>query len=124
MAEVVVSSFKVDMVSAQALKVLKFAVTHAQKNRYIKQHTIQINAFCCSAGLPSHTVDEFSSLLKEACRASFVVETIDTASPDRDDLPFFSWVIFIAVCVDSSSVTFEICDRILEKELVMMLKNI
>jgi hypothetical protein len=124
MNETVISSFKVDMLSAHALAALKFAVMHAKKNRSVRWHAIPISVFCSGAGLPNLAADELSSILHMVFNASFVVESIDIASPDRDDLPFCSWKILTAAKVDSSSCSFEICDRILEEESLFMLESV
>lgn len=121
MAEVVIAEFEIDKLTAPALKLLKAAVTYALENRRVKLHTMSINTLCRLAGLPSFTAQEFSILLQQARRALVVVEVMDTASPDRDDLPYASWPVFNEVRIDGSSVAFEICRRTFDEKLVSTL---
>jgi hypothetical protein len=124
MAELVVRTFDVSSLSAQALSVMKAAVLYAEKNRQARTHTMSIDEFCRLAGLPSFCVDSFQSLLREACGALAIVQAIDTSAPDKDDLPYCSWPVFDRVSLMGCDVTFGICNLSFDEGILACLANI
>lgn len=124
MAEVVISKFEIDGLTAPALDVLRAAVAHAQANPRVRVQKMPIDEFCRLAGLPNMPSDEFSELLREACRALVIVEAVDTDSPDRDDLPYASWPVFSEVGVDGSTVAFAICNHTFDEKLLRLLPTL
>jgi hypothetical protein len=121
MPELVVSTFDVSSLSDAALELMKAAVQHAYKNQRVRLHTMKSAEICSLAGLPPMTIDDFHTLLLEACRALVIVEVVDSASPSRDDLPYASWQVFKEVRFCDSDVTFEISNHTLDEMLMASL---
>lgn len=124
MAELTIIEFEMDKLTAPALSVFKAAVMHAQKNRGIRLHRIPITVFCRLAGIPGLSSKEIQILLNEARKVLAIREVIDTASPNRDDLPYLSWPVFTMVLVDELNVSFEICQRTFDERLLSRLPDL
>lgn len=124
MAVLVVSTFEISGLTAPALNILKAAVRYAKENQWIQTHTMSIDAFCNLAGLQSLPVEHFWSLLREASGVLAIVEEVDTSAPNRVDLPYASWPVFGAVCIDGGDVMFEVCDHTFRAELLGVLQNL
>lgn len=124
MAELVIAKFEVTKLTDLALKLLIAAVIHAEKNRGVRLHMMSIKSFCDLAGIRTLSNAEFSPLLRQACRASAVIDVIDTVFPERDDLPFSSWAVFSEVVVDGPNVSFAICEAAFDERLLINLHRL
>lgn len=120
----VISKFEVAGMSAAALDVMKTAVLYAAENRRVRTHKMSIVAFCQRGGFQSTPVEQFWSLLREACRAVVIVEGVDTSELGRDDLPYSSWPVFDGVWIDGNDVMFEICNRSFDSGVLASLPNL
>lgn len=103
---------------------MKTAVLHAEENRRVRTHKMSIDAFCQMGGLQSTPVEQFLSLLREACRALVMVEGVDTSDPRRDDLPYSSWPVFDGVWIEGNDLMFEICNRSFDSGVLASLPNL
>ena len=108
MPELVVASFDVAGLSNVARKIMTTAVRRAFAHQEVKKHTMRIDEFCREARLRWTTPKQFRSWIREARKALAVIEVIDTDSPDRDDLPYFSWQVFVELLDNGTEIVFEI----------------
>lgn len=124
MAELVIHSFCVDMLTAQALELLKATVVYAKKHSSTRRHKMSTYTLRSLAGLSSLTADEFTKVLTEVPKASLVIEAIDTDAPERNDLPWGSFPLVRVVLTSDSCVNFEVENRILDDKLLTLLLNL
>jgi hypothetical protein len=108
MPELVVSTFDVTKLSHAARKLMKTAVRRAYAHQDVKKHTVRIDEFCRESGLRPTTSEQFRRWMREARKSLAVVEVIDTDLPNRDDLPYSSWPVFLEIRSNATEVTFEI----------------
>lgn len=124
MTVLVLSEFDVTGLSVRALKVMRAALLHAEKNRPVQLHRMGIEAFCELAGFPLTSVATFWQLLREASRTLVIVQNIDTSSRRCDVLPGGSWPVFNGVWIDGCDVIFEVCNRTFDDGLLATLPNL
>lgn len=108
MSEIVVVGVDVDRLSKGAVELMKAAVRYAYANKNSLQHTMPIQEFFLLADQPPLTTKQFQILQKEARKAIAFVEVIDTAFPDRDDLPSSSWQVLKKFYSDGLKIVFEV----------------
>lgn len=123
MTVLVLSKFDVTGLSVRALKVMRAALLHAEKNRLVQLHRMRIETFCELAGFPLTSVASFWQLLREASRTLVIVQNIDTSNLRRDVLPGCSWPVFNGIWIDGRDVIFEVCNRTLDDGLLATLPN-
>lgn len=123
MPEVIISTFDTHRLSHSALKLMKSAVMYAERRRQFSTHTISINEFCKIANLPTLEHLEFIKLVKEACKAIAIVETVDSSSANPDDLPYASWPVFERVEIDKIHFSFKVSCRTFKKSLMEILQE-
>ena len=124
MVMLVVSTFEVSGLTAPALAMLKAAVQYAKENHREDMHKMSIDAFCHLAGLPFLPMEPFRLLLKEACRAVAIVETVDVSAQSSSDLPYSSWPVFDRAGIDGEDVIFQVCKYTFCDELLVALQNL
>jgi hypothetical protein len=124
MPVIVIHKFNINRLSIPAQRIMKTAVRHAEQNRQATSHTMSIIDFCNLACITIPTRFDFLKALKEACKATATIESIDPLLLERDDLPFSSWSIFERVAVENDSFSFKISRKTFDRSLLNHLNEL
>lgn len=108
MSQIVLSDIDVRGLSAGAIELMKTAVRYAFANKNFVQHNMPFQEFYRLAGQLPSTTEQFPILVEEAQKAIAFIEVIDTAFPDRDDLPYSSWQVFKHIRAEGLHIVFEV----------------